>query len=250
MAATLRYLQTAGYQRIGVITLTDVAGQEADAALKTQLAEPANHNLNVVAWEHFGPTDISASAQLAKIKAANPQVVIGWATGTPMGTLLRGAKDAGFTVPFVTSEANQTWAQMQQYKAILPREYILYSAIWPEYATLRNGPLKASMAPYFRYMAAAGFHPDGSTPMAWDSALLLISGLRKLGPDATADQLHAYLSNLHDFYGPSGTFDFRLGEASGLGVSQCLIVHWNAATSTWQPLSAPGGVALAPRASP
>lgn len=247
MEATLRYLQSAGYQRVGVITVTDIAGQEADAALKAQLALPANRSLNVVAWEHFGATDISAAAQLAKIKDANPQVVIGWATGTPMGTLLRGAKDAGLTVPFVASEANQTWEQMQQYKAILPREYILYSAIWPEYATLRNGPLKASMTPYFRYMAAAGLHPDGSTPLAWDSALLLVSALRKLGPEATADQLHAYLSDLHDFNGPSGTFDFRSGEASGLTVAQCILVRWNGATSTWQPLTALGGTALARR---
>jgi branched-chain amino acid transport system substrate-binding protein len=247
MQATLRYLQTAGYQRIGVITVTDIAGQEADAALKAQLADPANHSLNVVAWEHFGAGDISADAQLAKIKEANPQVVIGWATGTPMGTLLRGAKDAGITVPFVASEANQTWEQMQQYKAILPREYILYSAIWPEYASLPNGPLKASMTPYFRYMTAAGLHPDGSTPLAWDSALLLVGGLRKLGPEATADQLHAYLADLHDFYGPSGSFDFRAGEASGLTVSQCIMVRWNPAASTWQPVSGRGGTALAPR---
>ena len=111
MGIVMQYLRARGLTRLGIITMTDIAGQEADAALKSLLAEPTNSNVHAVAWEHFSPRDISVAAQMANIKAANPDVVIGWATGTPTGILLQGYKDAGLTQPFVASQANENSRQ-------------------------------------------------------------------------------------------------------------------------------------------
>lgn len=244
MEVTLRYLRTRGFKRLGIITLTDIAGQEADAALKRLLADPANAGLRVVAWEHLGSSDVGVDAQMAKIKQGDPEVVIGWATGAPTGTMLRGFKNTGMSVPFVVSNANQTPVQMQQYKEILPHEYLMYSLRWPSYQSLRPGPLKSAMTPYFRYMSAAGLTPDGGAPLAWDSALLLVRALRTLGTDAGATQIRDYLLNLHDYYGPSGAFDFRLGNQRGLASNDLVMVRWNAVASSWQVVSEPAGKAI------
>lgn len=244
IAVTLRYLQSAGLKRIGIVTVTDIAGQEADAAFKAFFAQPIYRDLSVVAWEHFGPSEISVDAQMARIKQAQPQVVIGWATGAPTATILRSFKTAGMTVPFVASQANQSWQQMEQYKTILPQQYLMYSSLWAAYDSLPPGPLKDGMTPYFRAMAASGIKLGGTSPLAWDSAMLLVRALRALGPGASAAQVRDYLLGVHDYDGPSGAFDFRMGNQRGIGLSDAVMVRWDAATSSWKAVSAPGGMAL------
>jgi branched-chain amino acid transport system substrate-binding protein len=241
MQTTLRYLRAAGLRRIGIITATDIAGQEADAALAALIADPANHDLTVVAAEHFAPPDLTVAAQLAKIMEARPQVIVAWATGTPLATVLHGVKDAGITLPLVTSNANQSWQQMEQYAAILPATYLMYSLQWPAYGRMRGGPLKVALAEYFHAMAAAGSHPDGNSAMVWDTAMIAVGGLRKFDDSVTADQLRSYFLSLHDIYGASGSFDFRLGNQRGLGLADCIMVRWNPAKHAWDPVSAAGG---------
>ena len=89
------------------ITSTDASGQDADRALDAALSLPENKStFQVVAREHFNPTDISVSAQIAHIKASNAQVLIAWTTGTPVGTVFRGVTEGGLDIPVVTTNGN------------------------------------------------------------------------------------------------------------------------------------------------
>ncbi len=245
MGVVVRYLRMRGLKRIGIITLTDIAGQEADNALKSLLSEPVNADLHVVDWEHFAVTDISASAQMAKIKDAKPDVVLGWATGTPTGTLLRAYTDLGMTVPFVASQANENARQMQQYKSTMPRMLMMYSLMFPAAPGMKNGPLKSAIDAYVKTMTATGGSLwDSSAAETWDSALILIGAIRTLGTDATPDQVRAYMDGLHDYYGPTGTFDFRIGNQRGLDASSAIMVRWDQPSGSWKPISGPTGTPL------
>ena len=42
--------------------------------------------LQIVAFEHFAPTDLRVAAQMAKIKDRHPGVLMAWGTGTPNAT--------------------------------------------------------------------------------------------------------------------------------------------------------------------
>jgi branched-chain amino acid transport system substrate-binding protein len=245
MGIVMRYLRMRGLRRLGVITLTDIAGQEADAALKSLLADAENKDMSVVAWEHFAANDIGVGAQMAKVKAANPDVVLGWATGTPTGTLLQGYKDLGLTIPFVASQANENTRQMRQYKSTMPRELIMYSVMFPAGTTMRKGPLKTAIENFTRSMSAVGAElGDASSAETWDAAMILIGALRSVGPNATPEQVRDYVSNLHGYYGPTGTFDFRIGNQRGLDASSSIMVRWDPETITWKPISEPGGTPL------
>lgn len=245
MGIVVRYLRMRGFKRLGVITMTDIAGQEADAALKSLLDDPENKDVHVVAWEHFAASDIGVGAQMAKIKAAGPDVVLGWATGTPTGTLLEGYKDAAMTLPFVASQANENVRQMQQYKANLPRELFMYSVMFPAESILKKGRLKTSILNYTAAMNAVGAElGDASSAETWDAAMILIGALRSLGTNATPEQVRDYISNLHDYYGPTGRFDFRIGNQRGLDASNSIMVRWDSQTNFWKPISQPGGEPL------
>lgn len=241
MKTVLRYAQSRGWKRVAVLSLTDVAGQEADKALQGLLASPQYAAMAAVDWEHFSPGDVGVTTQIAKMRAAAPQAVIAWATGTPIATFYAGMRDAAWDVPVLGSNAVQSYALTQTYGASMPRNYYIYSLAWPTYKRLKAGPLKDALAVYFGAFAAANVQPDGNTAMSWDAATILLGAFRKLGFAATPDQLRDAILELHDYAGASGIFDFRSGNQRGLSLSDCIIVKWNNGKKLWEPVSGPGG---------
>jgi ABC-type branched-subunit amino acid transport system substrate-binding protein len=97
------YLRLRGLTRIALVTSTDTTGQEAERSVDEAIALPANTGVQIVDREHFNPTDLSADAQMTRVKAANAHVLIAWSTGSPAGTLLRAANDAGLALPVLTT---------------------------------------------------------------------------------------------------------------------------------------------------
>ena len=124
-----RYFHALGLKRIAMISSTDASGQDADNEFASVLNLPEfkSSGLAIVDLEHFNGNDLNVSAQMTRIKAAKPQVVIAYAPGTPFGTLLRGIQNAGITVPVATGNANMSYAVMTQYAGVLPSELLLPS---------------------------------------------------------------------------------------------------------------------------
>jgi branched-chain amino acid transport system substrate-binding protein len=80
--------------------------------------------------------------------------------------------------------------------------------------------------------------------LAWDPALILTTALRKVGTNATPEQLRAYLANMRGVAGVNGTYDFRRVPQRGLDDRAVVIIRWNEANSTWVPASKVGGAPL------
>lgn len=72
-AAALRYFASQGVRRVATIMTIDASGQDADRAVDEALAT-MHGELTIVDREHFNASDFSVSAQMAKIKAANPAI--------------------------------------------------------------------------------------------------------------------------------------------------------------------------------
>jgi len=91
------------------------------------------------------------SAQLAHIKATNPQALISYNTGAPFGTVLRGMHDDGIDVPVATSGGNMTYGQMQQYAQFIPSELDFGAQLALHRATSRRGRSATSNSPLLRH---------------------------------------------------------------------------------------------------
>lgn len=247
MAVDVRYLRERGLRKIAFITSTDATGQDAERALNAVLARPENATVQIVTRQHFAPADLSIAAQMAAIKAANPDAMIAWSAGTPAGTLFRSIHDAGIEVPTVTSAANLNPLFFKQYGQFAPRE--LYFNAVPYYGAdvVTNAPTKTAIATLTRALAAAGAKPDQIEISAWDPALLVVEALRKLGPDVTAAELRTYLLGLRGYVGVNGPYDFIRFPQRGLGENSALIVRWDVARSTAVAVSRFGGEPLAPK---
>ncbi len=235
MAATIRYLRERGWRKLAYLGSTDASGADAERSLNAALGKPENATVQIVSRQHFAPNDLSVAAQLATIKTANPDALIGWAAGTPAGTLFRGLHDAGMDLPMVTSAANLNVPFFKQYGSLTPKS--LYFAGAPYYGAdaVTNPATKAALATLTGALAAAGAKPDLIEISAWDPALLLVDALRKLGTDAPAAKLRAYLVNLKGWVGANGPYDFPADPQHGLGENTVVIVKWdpdrNAATA-------------------
>jgi branched-chain amino acid transport system substrate-binding protein len=244
LAVTVKYFRERGLKRLAYIFSTDAGGQGAEKALLGALGGPDNKSLEVVERQHFAPGDVTASAQMSRIKGANPEALAAWATGPPAGMLFRSARDIGLDMPTVTSPGNLTGAFIKQYGTSFPTELIFPAVPYYASGAPTDEATKAALADFTGALAAAGAQPDMIGISAWDPAMLVVDALRKLGPDASATRLRDYLVNLQGWVGTDGPYDFHAAPQRGVGEGNVVMVRWDAARGASVALSNLGGAPL------
>lgn len=244
-AVLLRYIGARGWTRVALITSTDASGQDALKNFKELLGQQEHKSLQLVGEQNFNPTDVSASAQIQRLKGSDPQVLIAWSTGAPVGTVLKAIVDAGWDVPVATTDGNMTYAQMSQYASVLPKQLFIPSPPWPKVdVPLFSAEIEKAKSSFFKAFDGSGIQPDGPSSFAWDPAVLAVHALTTLGPDATAEQVRDFLGKLTGFEGINGTYDFVKHPQRGLDESSVVITLWNPTKNAWDVVSKPGGLPL------
>ncbi len=177
--AYLRYFRDKGWKRIARITTTDASGQDADSIFKELLGLLEFKDLQVVEDEHMGVTDTSVTAQAARIKASNPQVIVTWTPGTPQGTALHALYDVGLeNVPTATTSANMVATQIKSYSSFLPKTF-LFTGGGFQAGVSKNDAMKKAVTFFQDALKAQGVTQfDFQRGMAYDPALITISAYR------------------------------------------------------------------------
>jgi branched-chain amino acid transport system substrate-binding protein len=242
----VRYFRSQGYSRIAFMTSTDASGQDAEKGLDEVLKLPENAGVQVVERQRFNPTDVSVSAQIERIKSANPQAFIAWSTGTPIATVFKAVLQAGLDVPFGTTNGNQTFAEMEQYKDFLPKQLFIPTSVFPKHEGLYElePRVEAEQQKLYSALAAANIKPDYPAASAWDPANIIVGALRKLGTKATAEQVRAYIAGQTDLPGISGLYNFKEVPQRGVTVANAVVTRWDTSVQNWLPVSLPSGAPL------
>ena len=246
IAGVLRYYRLKGWTRIAVLNTTDATGIDADKSLEQVFAASENKDVKRVEFQHFNPADVTVAAQLARIKSAEPQALFAWVTGSPLATVMKGMIQAGLDIPVAATSGNQIFQQLESWVSFLPKTYLQPSAIFPEHDGLLKLDPRVETVQHAMYaaLAARGMKADNNTAAPWDPALIIVAGLNKLGPGATADQLRAYIAGLTDFPGIDGIYDFKKYPERGLGPADMTVTRFDPKTRSWTWLSKPGGEPL------
>jgi branched-chain amino acid transport system substrate-binding protein len=245
LVAVLRYARERGWKRIAMLSSTDASGQDGDRSLATVLSMRENAGVQLVGTEHFGPADITLTAQVAHAMAANPQAVFIWTAGPAIGAALRAIHDLGSDVPVVCTTAGMTLEQMSAVHDVLPNGGLFFPATQlQEHSLLRPGPLRDAQDVFFKAFKDAGKTPQPTMGTAWDPGLIVVDALRHLGGDPTAKQLHDYIENLHGFPGIYSLYDFRDGLQRGMGVNAAVVAKWEPAQKWWIAVTGGGGKTL------
>jgi branched-chain amino acid transport system substrate-binding protein len=241
MLVLMRYFRERGWTRIAVLASTDGSGQAYTHGIDAALGRLEMKNVQIVANERKNPADISVAGQIARIKAANPQAIFTLATGTPWGTMMRGLNDAGVNVPIGGGHGNINFVQLKQYKAFLPKELYFPGIVALVPGGVPDGPIKKAQVIYFDALKQAGLRSDLSLNVMWDPAWIVVSGLKKLGPNATAQQLRDYVVNLRGWVGVNGVYDFHEAPQRGVGVNALVVDRYDNDKEEFFPASLPAG---------
>ncbi len=241
MAVGFRYFRERHLTRLAVITSTDATGQYIDRYLPVVLGLSENKSVRLVAQEHFNVSDLSVAAQVAVIKASNPQALFLAASGTPFGTVVRALHEAGLDIPVYASAANMDYDQMAQNAAVLPQDLTFAGTLGSARGAVSERSVVDAQDVYFHALEAHDVRPTSAHNHCWDAILLLVQAFRKLGPDATATQLHSYLENLRGWTGVNGHYDFTNGAQRGIGQDALIVFKWDAGTHDFVGVSKPSG---------
>jgi len=236
------YFRQKGWLRIGILEPTDATGQDGEEQLNKALALPENSSMTVVAREHYSVTDISATAQLSRIRATNPDVLFCWATGAAIATALHGLVDIGWNIPTYASHGNMLYSSMAQYGSLTPQAGLYF--VGPQFVAkqfLPRGAGRGAVDTFLKAFAAAGVRPDNAHAAEWDLGLVVVEALRHAGPDPTPEKIRDAIEQIHGLSGAQATFDFRDGSQRGISAETILMARWDEQTKDFVAVSAPGG---------
>jgi branched-chain amino acid transport system substrate-binding protein len=242
---TLVFAKGHGWKKLAYIATTDATGQDIEGQFKEAIKLPKFDGMSFVAGEHYNGSDVSIAAQLANIKAANPDAILGMTVGTATGTLFRSIRDAGLdSVPLLSNLGNLLNTALAQYSSFMPQKVYFTAPRFYAHDVSGKGPVRDAQTAFYKAFNANGIDPDVGNGFPWDPTRIIIAGLRKLGPQADAKSLLAYMEAVHDFAGINGIADYRGGDQRGQGLTALVIVQWNAAKKHVVTVSEPGGIPL------
>lgn len=234
LANDVAHMRNLGFKRAALVVSTDASGTQNAATFETLFARPENASMKLVAEERFAPTALSAAAEISKVKASNPDIVLMYANGTAFLTGLRELKNAGIDVPVTTNPFNGDGTLLVANKNILPTTLFIQGL--PYQGRNPKKALRDSGAEYVSVFRDAGIKSMSVIQAyCWDPTKITIASLRALPDGANATQLHDYIEKLHDFPGLFGMYDFRGGDNYGLSGEEAPFVKWDAARADWVP---------------
>jgi branched-chain amino acid transport system substrate-binding protein len=244
MRALLTYAEARGWNKVALISSTDATGQDHEAQFNAVMASGEFSRMTVVDREKFNPGDVSVAAQVERMKAAAPNVVILGTVGTPTGTALHAIHDAALDVPLMTNPGNLIRKQMAQYAAFLPAELYFATPRFVAQDVSRSGPVRDQQLAFSAAIHGQGSEPDMGYNFSWDATRVVIDALRHTGPNPDAKQVHDYIEALYSFVGSDGIMDYRGGDQRGVTLSSLVVARWDGAKQNWLTQSQPGGKPL------
>jgi branched-chain amino acid transport system substrate-binding protein len=247
ITVAMRFFRERGFKKMAYLVTTDASGQDAEQGILAAAALPENKTIELVAREHFAPADISISAQLSKIKGADPEVVLTWASGTAGGTVLRGLHDAGVNLPTLLSPANMTGPFTKQFGPSMSDTMFLPGMAYYGGTAGVNAKTRSAMNLMTASYKTTTASVDQVAISAWDPTMFVVDTLRKVGLDAPATKIRDAMVSAKGWIGVNGSYDFQAYTQRGIGQDAIVMVRWDAAKNDFVPASRLGGAPLRTR---
>ena len=239
--AAVRYFRTHGWKRIALLTTTDASGQDGEVQARYAVGLPENRGMQIVSDEHFAVTDLSIAAQITRMQAAHPDVVLAWVTGTPSGTALHGMHDAGLNVPVLLNAGNVHVKQIESYADFVPKTLLFPGLLYMAPELAPNSKVKAEQARFLRAFEAQGSPPLLSGALAYDAGRVIVEAFRHRGIGASAAQVRDYVEHVHNLPGVNGILDYTGANQRGIGPDGVIVIQWDETNQSFVPVSRPGG---------
>jgi branched-chain amino acid transport system substrate-binding protein len=239
----LIYAKLRGFHRVAYIGSTDATGIATVAANTELFKSPDMRGMELVADERVATGDVTATAQLAKIKAARPDVLWTSTSGTVFGLVIHALADIGLEAPVLTNPANANAAQLKGLGALLPRELYFPGVPYQLGDLLKDPDLRKQSKMFSDAFKMIGVEPTSVHALAWDPLLITTAAYRQFGPTMTADQLKTFTLSQRHFGGLNGFYNFGVDQ-HGLDSNAVLVTGWDRTKQDFYAASQLGGTPI------
>ena len=205
------HLKAKGLTTVGWLNVDYAFGQLGWLAFE-KAAQKAG--LTIVANEKFGQKDVDITAQLTRVKVANPQAVIIWSIPPSASIATKNFADLGLKMPLFQSHGvgNKRYIDLAGPGAngvVFPAGKLLVA----EHLTDQD-PQKPVLLAYAKDFEAKFGPRNTFGGHAWDAVKLVAAAIEKAGADRA--RVRAALEQTKNFVGITGVFDFSPTEHNGL----------------------------------
>jgi len=170
--------------------------------------------LQIAANEKFGQKDVDMTAQLTRVKAANPSAVIVWSIPPSASIATKNYADLGIKAPLLQSHGvgNRMYIQLAGAAAngvVFPAGKLLVAEHLSD-----NDVQKAVLLAYAKDFEAKYGPRNTFGGHAWDAVKLVVGAMEKAGTDRA--KVRAAIETTRNFVGITGVFDFSPTDHNGL----------------------------------
>lgn len=221
----LAYMRAHGVKRLGWLGLSDGYGPSGLAAF--QAAAPAA-GVKLAPVESFAGTDTDMTAQLTRIKAADPDAVMIYGAPPSSAIAQRNAKALGIGVPIFHGLGSAAPGFVDQAGAAANGISLGTGKLLVADQIPASDPQRAALADFVKLNGG----PNTFAGAAYDAMLLLTKALAQGGDDR--QKVRDALEGLSGVAGVDGVFDYTPTDHNGLGKGSVVIVtlndgHWKLA---------------------
>lgn len=214
------YCRKRGFTKVAFINDSNAYGSSGREQWLKQ-AEAAK--IKTVAVESFATSDTDMTAQLSKIRTAQPQAVVCWGTNPGPAIVARNMRSLGMKQALLQSHgiANQEFIKLAGSAAegiVFPAGKLIVANSIPN-----SDPQKKVLLKYASdFQKTYGKSPNTFGGHAYDAFMLLVKAIEKAGPDRA--KIRNVLENTRGFVGITGVFNFSPKDHNGLDKSSFALV--------------------------
>lgn len=205
------HLKAQGLTKVGWLNVDYAFGQLGWIEFEKAMQRAG---LQVAANEKFGQKDVDMTAQLTRVKAANPQAVVIWSIPPSASIATKNYGDLGMTAPLFQSHGigNKMYIQLAGPAAngvVFPAGKLLVA----EYLADAD-PQKAVLLAYAKEFESKYGQRNTFGGHAWDAVQIVAKAMEKAGADRA--RVRAAIETTRNFVGITGVFDFSPTDHNGL----------------------------------
>ncbi len=220
------YLVKKGTKRVATLCATDSTGQtwfdEVNKGAKKYGID--------IAGERFNVKDLDVTAQLAKLKATNPQALIVGVSGAPNAVVAKNFTQMGFKIPYVTGHGNLSDTFIKLIQGYQPDTLLIPGAYYIVWRELPDAYPQKKMMREFTEAFQKKFkkEPDIYSVVAFDAARVVAEGMRQAKPDGPKESVKLrdaieQIKNYPAIFG--GTYTFSKEDHRGIHKDAAVMIQ-------------------------
>jgi branched-chain amino acid transport system substrate-binding protein len=236
ISSLIKFWRLRGITNIAMLSDNTGFGTSARDELKKQAPEKG---IKVVAWEEFDLDAKDLTAQLTRVRAANPEAILCWTVSPACVVFLKNAKQLGIrsTLMFGWGSVDERYMKLAGRAAegvILVMHRFLVAKQLPD-----DDPVKAVILKYQKeHKERFGVYPNIYGAEAYDGMLLAFEAFRK-AKSFEGPRLREALESIRDLKGVGGVYKaFSPKKHYALTDEDVCIFEWSA--GDWRLLMPPG----------